>query len=88
MNRAELLIKLQKENVPRDMYSLAGGFPYEAFCLGEKDGLWEVYYSERGRKTSLKTFMNEEEACQVFYDWIMPFVPEWYHGRSSENYMR
>jgi hypothetical protein len=68
MNIRELESRLISENIRRDVYSLKGGLPNEAYCISKKDGTWEVYYSERGSKTSLKVFHNEEEACQYFYD--------------------
>ena len=54
-----------------DAYSLHGGLPNEAFCIGMIEGQWEVYYSERGNKSMLKIFQNEEQACQYFYEWML-----------------
>lgn len=31
-----------------------------------KDEAWQVYYSERGRKTGLRKFDTEKEACEYF----------------------
>jgi len=68
MKKNELQQKLISENISLDMYSLNGGLPNEAFCLSEINGIWEVYYSERGNKTGLKVFNKEEDACQCLYD--------------------
>lgn len=69
MTKKELEQKLIEKNVARDVYSLEGGFPNEAYCLNYNynRNIWEVYYSERGQKTGLKIFNKEEEACEYFY---------------------
>ncbi len=68
MNKKELKINLDKRKVPVTAYSLEGGFPNEAYCIGFSNDLWEVYYSERGRKSGLKLFDNEDEACNYFFN--------------------
>ncbi len=70
MNTSKLNEKLKGLNIPKDAYSLQGGFPNESFCIGEDNGVWETYYSERGNKTGLKTFTNEKEACEYFLLWM------------------
>lgn len=70
MNREELKKTLIEENAPAHEYSLDGGLPNEACCLSQNGSQWEVYYSERGRKTGLKVFDNEEAACDYFYNWF------------------
>lgn len=67
MRKSELLEILKKEKVSPNSYSLNGGLPNEAYCLNKVNGTWEVYYSERGRKTGLKTFDSEDEACNYFF---------------------
>lgn len=65
MNVEELRKQLRENNVPDDMYSLlVGGYPNEAFCLVETEDGWEVYYSERGKKSSSRQFSSESEACE------------------------
>lgn len=68
MNIKELESRLISENIQSDLYSLDGGLPNEAYCISQSNGSWEVYYSERGNKSGLRIFQNEEEACQFFYD--------------------
>ncbi|TKC16834.1 hypothetical protein [Robertmurraya kyonggiensis] len=68
MNFKELELRLISERIRRDVYSLEGGLPNEAYCISQTNGIWEVYYSERGSKSGLKVFRKEEEACQHFYD--------------------
>jgi hypothetical protein len=71
MKLHELESKLKSSNIRPDMYSLTGGLPNEAYCIGQQNGIWEVYYSERGSKTNLKTFQSEEEACLYFHNWLL-----------------
>lgn len=64
MTLAELSVDLQRLQIPADSYCLQGGLPDEAYCIeSQSDGRWAVYYSERGVKSGLLTFSNEEEAC-------------------------
>lgn len=67
MKRVELKSTLDQDGIMADAYSLHGGLPNEAYCLAEVEGVWEVYYSERGNKTGMKKFGKEEEACEHFY---------------------
>jgi len=71
MTKSELKQRLVKENIPTDVYSLEGGLPNEVYCLGRNGVKWEVYYSERGQKTSLETFQIEEDACNFFHNWLI-----------------
>jgi hypothetical protein len=64
MNRTELLDVLREEHFRPDAYSLDGGLPDERYCLGEENGVWVVYYSERGVQSGKTQFANECDACQ------------------------
>ncbi len=68
MKIKELEQRLIIEGIPKNSYCIYGGFPWEAYCLNEYYGTWEVYYSEKGNKTGLKLFKNEDEACEYFYN--------------------
>jgi hypothetical protein len=70
MRKSELKRKLIEEGFPRNMYSLDGGLPNEAYCLAEENRFWEVYYSERGVKSNLNRIKTEEQACDTFYELI------------------
>ena len=64
----ELSMQLDKIGVNKDMYSIMiGGLPNEKLCIAKNDK-WEVYYSERGKKTMLREFATEEEACDFFFN--------------------
>jgi hypothetical protein len=71
MNRDELKAQLASSGVPADSYSLAGGLPNEAFCLDQdENGTWRTYYSERGERSSIKTYATESEACAALLSLI------------------
>jgi len=68
MNKNTLLNELENKLIPKDLYDLSGGLPNEAYCLNQNNGVWEVYYSEKGVKSGLRTFNIESDACDYFYD--------------------
>lgn len=78
MTKKELEQKLIEKNIQRDLYALDGGLPNEAYCLNynHKRNIWEVYYSERGQKTGLKSFDKEEEACNYFYNTLINILKD------------
>ena len=73
MTLFDLYNELINAKVPSNMYSLDGGLPSERHCITKQNGSnnWEVYYSERGNKSSLKIFSSEDEACKYFYNWVI-----------------
>jgi hypothetical protein len=56
MNKQELREALRKEGIRDGAYDLSGGHLPEAYTLGEGDGKWFVYYSERGLESDKKEF--------------------------------
>jgi len=75
MKIVELEKILQEIDVPSNAYSiLKGGLPNEQLCIVKEDNIWEVYYSERGRKSSIKKFYSEEEACIYFFNKIKKYA--------------
>jgi len=70
MRLTELEFTMATLPVPKDAYSLVGGLPNEAYCIERIDSSWRVYYSERGNRSSLRSFDSEEEACEYFYNWL------------------
>lgn len=62
-------------NVPKDIYSiLKGGLPNEQYCISKDGDNWEVYYSERGNKSGLIIFDNEDMACEYFYKKVTKYA--------------
>ncbi len=43
----------------------------ESYFLEEKNNEWVTYYVERGRKSDLKKFDTESDACKYFYNWML-----------------
>ena len=74
MNKQELEEVLLLNRVPKDLYSLSGGLPNESYCLEKEKNRWHVYYSERGIKTSVGYFENEEAACECLLKEIRKIV--------------
>lgn len=70
MKRNELKQVLDQKQL-NNFFSLEGGLPNELYCLGENGNIWEVYYSERGIKSNLRTFQTEDDACNYFYNWFI-----------------
>lgn len=64
----ELKNRLDEIGVPQNLYSImVGGLPNERLCIVKED-MWQVYYSEHGKKVGQKFFETEEEACKYFYE--------------------
>lgn len=65
MKIRELEERLRLEGVPEYLYNLKeNGRTDERFCLQKMDGKWNVYFSERGIKTTDEFFDSEDMACQ------------------------
>lgn len=71
MSISDLREFLLVNRVPEDAYSLNGGLPSEAYCINKEGHQWEVYYSERGRKSDLVKFDTESSASIYFQSLIM-----------------
>lgn len=66
MNLEELSNLLCNMGIDEELFSIGkGGLPNERLCIAFCDK-WQVYYSERGRKSGLKEFNSEVEACEYF----------------------
>ena len=63
MNKSELKLKLDKNDVDSDAYCLTGGHPSEKYILSQDGFKWAVYYSERGKRVEERRFDSEDEAC-------------------------
>lgn len=63
MKKDELRSILINKGISRSYYSLEGGLPNEKLCLDCENGKWIVYYSERGIRTGIRYFDNENDAC-------------------------
>lgn len=64
MDIPQLKAALDQLGVRSDAYDFIGGVrANETYVLREREGLWEVYYAERGLQSGLRCFASEEQAC-------------------------
>jgi hypothetical protein len=66
INLEEALAIIKKNRVPDSMYCIGGLGKGECVGISNENGQWQTYYSERGAKTSHKTYANESDACFAF----------------------
>jgi hypothetical protein len=71
MTKETLAKYLECLGVRQDAYDLTSELPNEALTLNWNGQRWEVYYSERGKKTGLKLFSDEDSACRYLLSLIV-----------------
>jgi hypothetical protein len=73
MNVNNLKYELDCAGVSPREYGLDGNnFPGDQMVLGEQsNGIWEVFYTERGYRSELVSFKSESAACEHFLDWVL-----------------
>jgi hypothetical protein len=66
MQLAEAVAQLRNAGVPDWFYVTDGGLG-TGECVGIEPGAggWSVYYSERGRKSPLESYPDEDSACRA-----------------------
>ena len=62
MTIEQLKQELERLGIPRRVYSL-NGRKDERLCIEAREGMWHVYFVERGKEGSVKQFATESEAC-------------------------
>lgn len=67
MNIELLKKKLDALGVPRQVYSL-GGWRDERVCIENRNGMWIVFFVERGEERLLRSFSEEADACNFMLD--------------------
>lgn len=70
MNLEELKTKLSQENLIKDKYYI-GRASDNKYCIVCENNEWSTFYYERGRKTRLKSYTTESDACIAFYECMM-----------------
>ena len=70
MNIAELQDILVRHTVPPHYYVFGGLGQGECYGIEHTSGGWLIYYSERGQKTPLDSFSNEDQACRKFLTYV------------------
>lgn len=72
MDKKEFKKKARRYRIPDFMYNIDGkGRDDERFCLSYSNGKWNVYYSERGCKTTDLFFDTEGEALQYMLEELL-----------------
>ena len=62
----ELKNKLDEIGVPQNLYSImTGGLPNERLCI-VNEKMWQVYYSERGKKVGLNFLKLKKKPVNIF----------------------
>lgn len=66
MTLKELQTLLRARGLNPESVSFGSGLPQETekYCIEYSDEAWEVYYSERGEKSDLTRFSDEDSACR------------------------
>ncbi len=67
MNRLKLIDELEKRGVPNRFYSTKGGGE-DKVCIDILDGVWTVYYQDRGIRSVLGEFDSESKACEFMLE--------------------
>lgn len=72
VKKKTLKILLKLMCIPKDNYNLdERGRKVERWCLFHSKDYWQVYYAERGIKTTDKRFRTESEACRYIFREIL-----------------
>jgi hypothetical protein len=63
VNAEELESAIVRIGIP-DRTVAVNGWAENAWCVArDEDGMWEVYWRERGNKIELERFASENQAC-------------------------
>lgn len=74
MDIEELKKFLISKNVSSDLYSLDGGLPNESYCIEKINDKWHLYYSERGIKSTISFYDNEDDVVCGFLKEIKKII--------------
>lgn len=70
MNTTELQRRLLEEGCSPHNFSI-GSRGSDVFCLEQRDGIWRVFYTERGNEgAAIFESSSETEACEFFFHYI------------------
>lgn len=87
MDTRELEMRLLAEGCSMANFSInRRGGSSDIYCLELEDGMWSVFYTERGRDSEpIFESVSEEEACLFYYD-FMKKMEHWHLvGFSAEE---
>lgn len=67
MNTEKMKLALDGLNINPASYGIKRKPLYlDGYVIDEYVGKWNIYYYERGIESNIKSFDNEEDACQYF----------------------
>jgi hypothetical protein len=70
MNAAELKQRLLEEGCSPHNFSIGPGGS-DVYCLEHQDGVWRVFYTERGKNDRpIFETKSEAETCEFYFDYI------------------
>ena len=70
MNAAELKQRLLEEGCSPHNFSIGPGGS-DVYCLDRRKGVWQVFYTERGKDDApIFETSSEAEACEFYFDYI------------------
>lgn len=70
MTKAELIDKLNKENIPTDIVNFNDPIK-DGLCIRKVYYRWEVFFRERGKDYNAIGFSNESDALQYIYEKLL-----------------
>lgn len=79
MNLSELACLLEQLELHPNAYSIGIGIPEadETYCLVQENGVWRIYYAERGQRSDMREYVSEEEACNAFLELLKSDESVW-----------
>lgn len=80
----ELKIKLSREELIKDKYSIAHASDNK-YCVVCENKEWSTFYYEKGQRTRLKRYAAEPEACAAFYECMMTVKERLLKGYNSNE---
>jgi hypothetical protein len=70
MNTEEMIAIFENNSVPEYYYTVRGLGGGECYGIQCESGCWSIYYSERGNKTIVSSYDNEDSVCISLMDKI------------------
>ncbi|MGH8491408.1 MAG: hypothetical protein ACREXS_21750 [Gammaproteobacteria bacterium] len=70
MSPQEIVDRLKRYGVdPNDVFNANGDLlENDKYHLVSSEGVWQVYYSERGHKWDYREFNSESDACEYLWN--------------------
>lgn len=63
----EIFSELLRRGIDSRIVYIGEGSPEDRYAIILTDGLWTVFYTEKGEHFELKRFLIEEDACEYFF---------------------